>query len=649
MSFKKKIDLFLFYYGCLFLLEFSYMLLTFDTILRSSLINIILFLIPVAGVLTLITSLFKDRVNKILAIVIFGILGLWYNIYYVFEAIFDTFFSFAVFKLSDQGLKFASNAVVSILEHFYGVVILFVPMILIIIFKNKFNYKKINIKEVGLLLSVIVVGISLFSVNVYMQKNDKYAAYDLYFNINDNSLNIEKLGVISASFLDIHRTIFGFNEKIIVVDNNDGNNKDDKNNNDDIFDYGYNEIGIDYKELLNEVSTADLKTVTNYMINDKPTNKNKYTGIFKGKNLVYITAESFSEIAVSEELTPTLYKLVNGGFHFANYYSSNNLSTIGGEFQSLTGLYADSSILPTWRSGKNSFPYGLSNMFEKAGYNTYAYHNHYYTFQDRNKYLKSLGFDNFLGCYNGLEKRMNCKSWPESDIEMIDVTVADYIDSEKPFLAYYMTVSGHFAYNFTGNKMSRKNKDLVKDLPYSDPVKAYLATQIELDRALELLLNKLEEANVLDDTVIVLLCDHYPYGLTLDEINEVSTYKRDGIVEINSNNLIIWNSKMKKVEVDKVAMSIDVIPTVYNLFGLDYDSRLFMGKDIFSNSEGIAFFKNRSFVTEKGTYLANSNKMINTKEEVSQEYIDMINNIVANRRNISKLLIKSDYYKFVSE
>ena len=203
MSVKKKIDLFLFYYGCLFLLEFGYMLLTFDTILRSSLINIILFLIPVAGVLTLITSLFNDRVNKIL-----GILGLWYNIYYVFEAIFDTFFSFAVFKLSDQGLKFASNAVVSILEHFYGVVILFVPMILVIIFKNKFNYKKINIKEVGLLLSVIVVGISLFSVNVYMQKDDKYAAYDLYFNINDNSLNIEKLGVISASFLDIHRTIF---------------------------------------------------------------------------------------------------------------------------------------------------------------------------------------------------------------------------------------------------------------------------------------------------------------------------------------------------------------------------------------------------------------------------------------------------------
>lgn len=643
MSRKNIIFRFLFYYGCLFLLEFSHMLLTFDSILRTSIFNVMLFLIPVAGILTIITSLFSEKINLIISVIIFGVLGLWYNIYYVFEAIFDSFFSFAVFKLSDQGLKFAGNAVISILEHLYGVVLLFVPMILIIIFRTKFSFKRINIKQFLFMIGIMFFGTLFFGFDVYLQKDDKYAAYDLYFNINDNSLNIEKLGVLNASVLDIHRTLFGFDEKIKIVDN------DDKDLEEDIFDYGYNEIGIDYNKLLNEVSTADLKTITNYMINDKATNKNKYTGIFKDKNLIYITAESFSEIGVSLELTPTLYKLVNSGFHFTNYYSSNNLSTIGGEFQSLTGLYADNTILPTWRSGKNAFPYGLSNSFENAGYNTYAYHNHYYTFQDRNKYLKSLGFDNFLGCYNGLEKRINCKLWPESDVEMMEATISDYVSSEKPFLAYYMTVSGHFAYNFTGNKMAKKNKDLVVDLPYSDPVKAYIATQIELDRALELLIDKLEEAGILDDTVIVLLCDHYPYGLTLDEINEVSTYERDGIVEINSNNLIIWNNKIRTIKVDKVAMSIDVLPTVYNLFGIDYDSKLFMGKDIFSNSEGIAFFKNRSWVTDKGTYMANQNKMVNSNGEVSKEYIDKINNIVANRKNISKLLIKSNYYKFVNE
>ena len=111
----------------------------------------------------------------------------------------------------------------------------------------------------------------------------------------------------------------------------------------------------------------------------------------------------------------------------------------------------------------------------------------------------------------------------------------------------------------------------------------------------------------------------------------------------------ISNNKLRTTNVDKVAMTIDVIPTVYNLFGLDYDSRLFMGTDILSDSEGIAFFKNRSWVTNKGTYLASNNKMKNTTEEVSQDYINNITNIVTNRMNISKLIVKSNYYNFVNK
>ena len=140
MSVKKKIDLFLFYYGCLFLLEFGYMLLTFDTILRSSLINIILFLIPVAGVLTLITSLFNDRVNKILAIVIFGILGLWYNIYYVFEAIF--------------------NPRLNVWGHFW-----FLPTLLIIYSLSYLILKCYNNKMLFSVILAVLLAISVFPIN----------------------------------------------------------------------------------------------------------------------------------------------------------------------------------------------------------------------------------------------------------------------------------------------------------------------------------------------------------------------------------------------------------------------------------------------------------------------------------------------------
>ncbi len=642
----KKLYTLLFNYLSLLFLEYIFMMLSFTSIETSSMLNVILFMIPVSILMTIITSLFNEKTNKIITYIIFSILGFWYNVYYIFNAIFDTQFSLSVLKLSDQGLKFAKSGLIEIANHFYGVLLLFLPLVLSILYRKKINYQKLTLKNIYIIIPLFIISIFTFIFNINNQKNTRYSIYDLYHNINDNALNIEKLGVLNATFLDIDRTIRGFEEHIITTDNQNKDNTTPKSDEDEVIEYGYNVLNLNLEELANSTN-KDIKTIANYLIQEPIVKKNEYTGLFKNKNLVYITAESFSEIAVDENLTPTLYKLVNTGFHFANYYSSNNLSTIGGEFQSLTGLYADSSILPTWRIGKNTFPYGLSTIFKNAGYNTYAYHDHYATFQDRDKYLKAMGFNNYLACYNGLEKRMDCSRWPNSDVDMINATYTDYIESDKPFLAYYMTVSGHFQYNFTGNKMSRKNKELVKGLPYSDTVKAYLATQIELDRALELLINKLEEANILDDTVIVLLCDHYPYGLTLNEINEISTYQRDAVVEINSNNLIIWNNKIKHKEITKTAMSIDVIPTVYNLFGLEYDSRLYMGKDIFSDTNGLAFFKNRSWVTDKGTYLSTKNSMTKTSEDVSKEYINEINNLVSNRRNISKLIIKTDFYKYL--
>ena len=240
-----------------------------------------------------------------------------------------------------------------------------------------------------------------------------------------------------------------------------------------------------------------------------------------------------------------------------------------------------------------------------------------------------------------MEKLINCNIWPQSDVEMIDATVSDYINRDR-FMVYYMTVSGHFYYGFSENAMAVKNRSLVNDLPYSENVRGYIATQIELDKSLELLLKKLDEANKLDNTVIVLVADHYPYNLTLNEVNEMSSYQRDSVVGVNKNNLIIYNSKMKKVNVSKVGMPTDIIPTVYNLFGIDYDSRLFMGSDLLSDSLGLAYFTNSSWVTDKGIYYASSGEF--KGEDVSSDYISNINSIVSNKRSISRQIINNNYY-----
>ncbi len=144
--------------------------------------------------------------------------------------------------------------------------------------------------------------------------------------------------------------------------------------------------------------------------------------------------------------------------------------------------------------------------------------------------------------------------------------------NEEPFHAYYMTVSGHLEYNFQGNAMAAKNQALVEDAPYSEHVRAYLACQIELDRALELLLQRLDEAGVAENTVIALTGDHYPYGLTPEEQSELAGHTLEENFELYRNACILYKKGMTPEQVERPCSSLDLLPTLCNLFGLDFDS-----------------------------------------------------------------------------
>ena len=617
-------------------LDIIYGMFTYDVYLRSTLFNVILFDLINAAIIHILTSFFSETLNKVIAILAYIFLLVWYSTYFIFYKVFQTPFSISVIKQSDQALQFKDSAAVAILSNIYIVLLFAVPLVLLIIFRKKIRFESFWMSNFLVNSFILTVAITIYIANIYIQGNAVGSPYNLFYETKNIALNIERLGVMPATYLDVKRSIFGFNEKIHSVKQEVA---DDSN---ELFNYDYNVLDIDFSG-----GTGNIKTINDFMSNETGTKQNRYTGMFKGKNLVYIVAESFNEIAVSEELTPTLYKLIHDGFYFENFYSSNNLSTLGGEFQALTGLYMDNDIASTWRSGTGYYPFGLANVFRPLGYNTFAYHDHDVYFQDRYKYLVTQGFTNFKGCNAGLEKLMNCRQWPESDVEMMNVTIDDWINSEDPFMVYYMTVSGHFQYTYNMNSIAQKNRHLVDNLDYPEKIKGYLATQIELDRAIEILLKRLEEAGKLDDTVIVLTADHYPYNLTNSEINMLSDYYRDSMIEVNSNNLIIYNSKMKKIKVDKVGMSIDVLPTVLNLFGVDYDSRLIIGKDILSSTEGIAIFKDKSWVTNKGVYTAATGTFTPSVKEIPEGYVNNINNIVNNRVAMSRMIVSTNYYKHI--
>lgn len=651
---KRKLPLLIFYSFLIIYLELVYKSAVLNNVFSINTLTVIVFSIPFILINTLINSLFKEKINRIISIVLSIFITLIYISQYIYFEFYDSIFSIYSIKEGTGQVfgEFFSAILKMVLDNIWVTLLFLLPFLLFIIFGKKiFNFernKKASLITSG--LSIVSIAICILFVQFY--GSGMYSLKRLYKETHAPMITINKVGLLSMEVLDLDRFIFGFEEKLYNI-NKPIDNKEETKKPEETEEIKYNVLDIDFDKLINEEENSMVKSMHEYFKNVTPTKQNEYTGIFKGKNLIYITAEGFDKIAIDESLTPTLYKLANNGFVFENYYQPLfTVSTSDGEYMFLNSLIPKEGVWSFYRSSNIYMPFGIGNVFKREGYSTVnAYHDHTYTYYNRDKSHPNLGFDKYIGCGNGLEELINCKTWPESDVEMINATVDDYINSDK-FMTYYMTVSGHLNYTFTGNYISYKNKNLVKDLPYTDHVKAYLAANIELDRAIESLINKLKEKGKLDDTVIVISPDHYPYGLKTSELNEISDTDRSDKFEMFHTSLILYNSEIEEnVKVTKYVSSIDVLPTIYNLFGIKYDSRLLMGRDALSDAEGLVILSDRSFINEFGSYNSITGKYTKFKEDVSNDYIEKLNHEVYQRFTMSSLLLYEkngvylDYYR----
>ena len=651
---KRKLPLLIFYSFLIIYLELVYKSAVLNNVFSINTLTVIVFSIPFILINTLISSLFKEKINRIISVVLSMFITLIYISQYIYFEFYDSIFSIYSIKEGTGQVfgEFFSAILKMVLDNIWVTLLFLLPFLLFIIFGKKiFNFernKKASLITSG--LSIVSIAICILFVQFY--GSGMYSLKRLYKETHAPMITINKVGLLSMEVLDLDRFIFGFEEKLYNI-NKPTDNKEETKKPEETEEIKYNVLDIDFDKLINEEENSMVKSMHEYFKNITPTKQNEYTGIFKGKNLIYITAEGFDKIAIDESLTPTLYKLANNGFVFENYYQPLfTVSTSDGEYMFLNSLIPKEGIWSFYRSSNIYMPFGIGNVFKREGYSTVnAYHDHTYTYYNRDKSHPNLGFDKYIGCGNGLEELINCKTWPESDVEMINATVDDYINSDN-FMTYYMTVSGHLNYTFTGNYISYKNKDLVKDLPYTDHVKAYLAANIELDRAIESLINKLKEKGKLDDTVIVISPDHYPYGLKTSELNEISDTDRSDKFEMFHTSLILYNSEIEEnVKVTKYVSSIDVLPTIYNLFGIKYDSRLLMGRDALSDAEGLVILSDRSFINEFGSYNSITGKYTKFKEDVSNDYIEKLNHEVYQRFTMSSLLLYEkngvylDYYR----
>lgn len=632
----------LFFSIALFLQECVLKVYVYGELFDFGLLLMALFSVSHGFFCALLTALFKGKACRIVGFCLLLINSFWLMLQTVYYTIFSNFFTLYSFSGAADVAEFWQSALNGMLGSWLPLLLMLIPFVLFFVLGR---FLQMQSRPAIWAYAIVLVITMIFQVGamftVYQRDDNVMSEKYLFTKTFIPNLSVKNFGAVTTFRLDLKNMIFGMEdtETAAAYEEEEARKQAAVNAN-----YQDNVLDIDFAALAATETNDTLKDMHTYFDGVTPTAQNEYTGMFQGKNLIWICAEGFSTWALNKELTPTLYSMANECFVFKNYYNPIwGVSTSDGEYTVCTGLLPKSGVWSMATSGDNDMAFCMGNQLSAQGYLCNAYHNHSYTYYDRDKSHPNMGY-NYKGKGNGLDI---VTQWPESDVEMMEKTVGEYSGTE-PFHIYYMTVSGHLEYNFGGNAMAAKHKDEVANLPYSDACKAYIASQMELENAVKTLRDTLAAAGVLDDTLIVLSGDHYPYGLTDAQIDEINGGEVEKNFELYHSTLIMWNSAMAQSEpiiVDKPCYSVDVLPTLSNLMGVPYDSRLLMGRDIFSTASPLVVFSNHSWLTDKGRYNAVSGEFIpNEGVTADDSYVQNMMDKVNSMFTYSAKILENDYY-----
>lgn len=601
---------------------------------------------------TLVVSSLPKVLRQITGVFLVAAQVLLAEVQLVYHCIFGDFMPVSQIGMGGNVVvNFNSQLLYGIRQNLLKILLLLLPLIVVILCLalRRGQALKLRLRWKQAMASFAVLLALLLTVTglMYVGRDNAFSVYRTFTNVNTSTdSSYKKIGMLATTVQELRYMLFSGSGSIMITPSS-------LNMSDVPRTYSsnsYNVIeSIDFTALADSTDSDILKATDEYLSNATPTRKNNYTGLLKDYNLITICAESFCPWFISEELTPTLYKLSHTGILFENYYGTFQSVTTNGEYTMCMGLYPDMSRTKTDSSfnvaGTNYLPFCLGNALKGMGYQAWGYHDYIGDFYNRNITHANMGYT-FKAADSGLAMKID---WPSSDLEMMEASVDDYINSGEPFHAYYMTFSGHYQYNWD-NAMSAKNRDAVKDLPYSEPVKAYIACNLELEYALEYLMQRLEEAGVADKTCIVLTNDHYPYGLTEDEYNELAGQTLDTTFEKYRNSFICYVPGLSEnIVVDEYCSTADILPTLLNLFGVDYDSRLLAGTDVLSSGLHVAVLSDKSFLTKTFRYDAGTETAIPADESitVSDKLVKTYRLYVDSRFQLSGNILNSDYYAHV--
>lgn len=615
-------------YGYIFLIFLP--LLLMDIIIRSfgngtnlyKVWNIIpnLFTITWACLFIGISLSLKSKIGKWVYLsvnILFLIMFLTNGIYYSMT---HNFFDFILLESTSEGAPYMMDCIknCNVWIYIWFVIIIFTIYIGFkkIPKKDNFNYKNVIIVVLVFLLIHLLLPNLYGSANSSLEWNTWQNPRNIYKNFNDANKSMSITGLYEYTIRNFYITFLQTEEE---------------------------ETSEDYEFLMEAFSVNNNEV-------------NKYTGIFKNKNLIFVQLEGIDDWLLTEKDMPTLYGMLNNSFVFQNHYSYYNGggSTFNSEFAVNTGFITPLSYTQNAYSfNKNSFPYSMANMFKNQDYVVNAFHMNSGEYYSRQTNYTNWGYDKYYGLLDINDYKD--KSYT-LDRELInDVTFQEKMfPKDSKFVDYIITYSNHLP--FTNTKgVCKLLYDMEMDLDDTvDMGEESSSTFVQLteeecirkqahetDYMMELLLKKLTELNLIDDTVIVVFTDHYLY--TVEDKTILDKYKNTYNNLINKTPFFIWQNNMKRTNIKEVTSQLNILPTTLNLFGINYNPNYYIGSDALSqNYKGIVFFSDYSWYD--GNIYVDNGVIANNKSS-SQEYLDEKNYYIHYLTKKNDLALKYNVFK----
>ena len=622
-------------------------------LLELSMIRIFFSNVIIASVIAFINSLYSYKISRFVNMFVNFLISLyaWLQL---------GFYNFLGVYISLQNAS-QGAAVKDYVLDFFGsfhasYFLVFIPFILYIVYviflSKKFKVlKKMNMKSLVLnALLLIMVSTNVYYVSItnplFENKLSPISNKELFLNVANQSLSVSSFGTSTFGILDIRTTLFGKDnaaEKDYIFVNNSKTESDRQLND------------TAWYELIKSTNNQTYNTLNNYFIKQPIASTNDYTGKFKGKNVIFVLMESANDILLEyPEYYPNVQRVLEHSWNYVNNYSPRNAcATLNNEFSGMTSLFSINRLCTAKVYRNNSYPESVFGVFNNSNYNTFSSHNYTEAYYPRSSIHTNMGSKEYYGVQKlGIPYSNEYINWSNDDdfMEAVLKIIDNKVDnSDKPFMTWLTTVSGHQPYSvdsIQGNKYYSMTDG--KDFP-SD-VRRYMSKLKILDDGIGVLLDGLEERGILDDTVIVFYGDHYPYGISKDHLNKALSY--DTKEDMNAEQVPLWiyDKSLEGKTIEDYTYYLNILPTVFNLMGVNYDPRLYLGEDMNSDDfESMVVFSDGSWKNQYAFYNASNSKVVNYNQHYSEQDISRINNIIESKMKISEMAISNNYFAYLDK